>query len=197
MQSRCPEIEIDVHIASVLHDWNQPDKEENKSSVLLRGPWDCLFVHSIYIPSIQSSHSSHSLIGDSTRMSGFNPTKKNKKLKWPTVYCLLAKVTRQRSRRGAPVYAAKATEQQMHENCAACILSCVYLYRSSYPCTKFTLVSWDRARGRASLCMDSLDSQIRGRLPEIDLLSLSISRKLWLTFLRLRVKSVKVKLELN
>lgn len=144
----------------MLHDWNQPDKEKDKSSILLWGPFDCLFVHSIYIPSIQSSHSSHSLIGDSTRVSGFTPAQKKIK-KWPTVYCLLAKVTTQRSRHGVSVYAAKATEQQMYENCAACILYCVYLYRSSYSCSKFTLVSWDRARGRTSLCVYSLDSPIQ------------------------------------
>lgn len=78
-----------------------------------------------------------------------------KKKKFNMAYCLLslAKVTTQRSRRGASVYAPTATGQQMYENCAASILCCVYLYRSSYPCTKFTFVSWDRARGRTSLCL--------------------------------------------
>lgn len=51
----------------VLHDLIEHDKEKDQSCVVLGAAFDCLFVHSIYIPSIQSSCSSHSLIGDSTR----------------------------------------------------------------------------------------------------------------------------------
>lgn len=61
---------------------------------------------------------------------------------------------------------------------------------------KFTLVSWDRARGRASLCMYSLESQIqadyRNRPAKFKYLSQTMAY-----FWRLRVQSVKVKLELN
>lgn len=166
----------------VLHNLTEHDKEKVKHCSLLWAPFDCLFVRSIYIPSIQSSHSSHSPIGDSTSAwIHSSPCLCSFLIKLPTGLSpdqgdKLAKRTRSHMK---CVYAANATEKHVQELWR---LHCtVYLYRSSYSYTKFTLVSWDWARGRASLCVYRVCTHSFRPNTEIDLLTLNISHKLWIT----------------
>lgn len=72
----------------------------------------------------------------------------------------------------------------------------VYLDRSSYSYTKFTLVSWDWARSRTSLCVYSLhwpiQAKYRNRSANFKYLLQTIDH-----FIRLCVKCVKVNTKLK
>lgn len=109
----------------VLHDLPEHDKEKVKHCALLWAPFDCLFVHSIYIPSIQSSHSSHSPIGDSTSVwIHSSPCLCSFLIKLPTGLSNQGDKTAKETRTHE-VFMLPTRQKNTYGSCGDCTLSCL------------------------------------------------------------------------